>query len=67
MFWLEWLQARITDLNEQGIVPKLFIVGRKGVQALTTRMQQENRWNHVQFFPLSCHHPAINGGVQIVV
>ena len=39
------LKARITDLNEQGIVPKLFIVGRKGVQALTTRMQQERaRW-----------------------
>eukprot|EP00434_Breviolum_minutum_P004570 symbB.v1.2.004031.t3/scaffold227.1/size261201/17 len=41
-FVIKKVKARITDLNEQGIVPKLFIVGRKGVQALTTRMQQEN-------------------------
>ena len=67
MFWLEWLQARITDLNEQGIVPKLFIVGRKGVQALTTRMQQEPGCKHVWCCSLSCHHAAIIGGVQIVV
>jgi len=35
-------QARILALNEQGIAPKLFIVGRKGVQALTTRMQPDS-------------------------
>ena len=34
-------QARILALNEQGIAPKLFIVGRKGVQALTTRLQTD--------------------------
>lgn len=46
------MKARITDLNEQGLVPKLFIVGKKGVQALTTRMQKEN-YNYTQeFWPM---------------
>lgn len=46
------MKARITDLNEQGLVPKLFIIGKKGVQALTTRMQKEN-YNYTQeFWPM---------------
>lgn len=46
------MKARITDLNEQGLVPKLFIIGKKGVQALTTRMQKE-KYNYTQeFWPM---------------
>ena len=51
-FVIKKVKARITDLNEQGIVPKLFIVGRKGVQALTTRMQQENYNYTEEFWPM---------------
>eukprot|EP00913_Durusdinium_trenchii_P016701 g15700.t1 len=33
-FVMKKLKARVGDLNEQGIVPKLFIVGKKGVTQL---------------------------------
>ena len=46
-----WNQARILALNEQGIAPKLFIVGRKGVQALTTRMQPDNHGMGMEIRP----------------
>jgi len=50
-FVIKKTQARILALNEQGIAPKLFIVGRKGVQALTTRMQPDKyKYNYTEEF-----------------
>ena len=37
-FIIKKVQARIEDLNKQGIVPKLFIVGKKGLASLQTRL-----------------------------
>jgi len=53
-FVIKKMQARILDLNEQGLVPKIFIVGRKGVQALTTRLQKDKyNYNYTtEFWPM---------------
>eukprot|EP00933_Yihiella_yeosuensis_P028531 TRINITY_DN2236_c0_g1_i1.p1 TRINITY_DN2236_c0_g1~~TRINITY_DN2236_c0_g1_i1.p1 ORF type:complete len:452 (+),score=112.80 TRINITY_DN2236_c0_g1_i1:47-1357(+) len=37
-FAIKGTRKRIQDLNDQGIIPQLMIVGKKGVGALTTRM-----------------------------
>merc|ERR1712039_1085425 len=36
------IKRRVADLNNEGIVPKLFIIGKKGVQALNTRLADSN-------------------------
>lgn len=38
-FVIKKTAARVKELNEQGIVPKIIIVGRKGVSGLKTRFQ----------------------------
>mmetsp|Transcript_47107 Transcript_47107/g.88088 ORF Transcript_47107/g.88088 Transcript_47107/m.88088 type:complete len:437 (+) Transcript_47107:58-1368(+) len=41
--------ARILDLNEQGITPKLFIVGKKGLTALRTRLAPDKcKYNYTE-------------------
>ena len=37
-FVIKQVKARIEDLNQQGITPKLFIVGKKGLGALNNRL-----------------------------
>ena len=46
-FVMKKLKARVGDLNEQGIVPKLFIVGKKGVSGLRTRLNVE-KFNYTE-------------------
>ena len=46
-------QARIQDLNAQGLTPKIFIVGRKGFQALTTRLPADKyTYNYTEDAPM---------------
>lgn len=53
-FVIKKVQARILDLNAQGLTPKLFVVGRKGIQALTTRLQEDKyTYNYTEeFWPM---------------
>merc|ERR1711862_576851 len=39
-FVIKRTRARVAALNEEGIVPKLFIVGKKGVGSLNTRLKE---------------------------
>jgi F-type H+-transporting ATPase subunit gamma len=46
------VKRRVEDLNKEGITPKLFIVGKKGVQSLNTRLA-DSKLNYTEaFFPM---------------
>ncbi|CAE7528374.1 atpG [Symbiodinium natans] len=45
-FIIKKTKARIEDLNKQGIVPKLFIVGKKGLNSLSTRLEKGVEFNY---------------------
>ena len=49
-FVIKKVKARIEDLNKQGIVPKLFVVGKKGLAALSTRLApgKDIEYNYTQ-------------------
>jgi len=47
-FIIKKVRARIEDLNKQGIVPKLFIVGKKGLAALQTRLAKGLEYNYTE-------------------
>merc|ERR1711972_828217 len=36
------VKRRVEDLNKEGIVPKLFVIGKRGVQSLNTRLADSN-------------------------
>merc|ERR1712039_215606 len=43
------VKRRVEDLNQEGITPKLFIIGKKGVQSLNTRLK-DSQLNFTEVF-----------------